>query len=156
MKNNTIVLSNEPRGRFLEGIVAGTPSPGHLGQIKAAVEPVSGRHTWELAAPGADGADLLVAVWREDEMQGKMYSSAYVAGTRGFLYVPISGEELNVRVGEVAGTGNTYAIGDKLMANTSGGYLIPHTGGAANRALFVVMETITQQSGQSLVHVMRL
>lgn len=156
MKNNTIVLSNEPKGRFLEGIVSGTPSPGHLGQIKAAVEPVSGRHTWEVAAPGADGADTLCAVWREDELQGKMYNSAYVAGTRGFLYVPIAGEELNVRVGEVAGTGNTYAIGDKLMANATGGWLIPHTGGAANRALFVVMETITQQAAGGLVHVMKL
>lgn len=154
MKNNVIVLSNEPKGRFNEGIISGTPKPGYAVQIKAAVEPVNGRHTWELAAPGTDGLNYMCAIVREDENQGYGVDQAYVTGKRFFYYVPTPGEELNVRVGEVAGTGNTLAIGDKLMFNATGGYFIPHSGTGV--AQFVVMETVTQAAAGSLVHVMKL
>lgn len=150
---NVIILSNEPRGRFIEGIVDGTPVPGNIMQIKAATEPVGGRHTWLLAAPGTDFLKVLFAIALEDALQGKLVTDAYVTGKRIFLYVPIPGEEVNVICGEVAGTGNTYAIGDRLAINATGGYLIPD-GGGVKHTMAVVMETVTQVASAHLTHVM--
>lgn len=150
---NEIILTAEPRGTFLEGVVDGTPKPGNFGQIKAATEPVMGRHTWSLAAPGTDGKKIVKAIFLHDDLQGKLTSDAYVAGTRCKLYVPIGGEEVNIRVGEVAGTGNTFAIGDRLIINATAGYAIPE-GGSPQDLIGVVMETVTQHAGNELVHVM--
>lgn len=148
---NVIVVSAAPAGRFLEGIISGTPKPGTLMQVKAGVEPVNGRHTWE-AFSGGDGEQTLVAILREDELQGKDCETAYVSGTRGFLYCPIPGDELLVRVAAPGtGTGDNFAIAAKLIADGATGHFVATTGTPESEP-FIVGETVDDvESGGTLV-----
>ena len=49
-------------------------------------------------------------------------------GTRCFLYAPIMGEEFNMRLADVAGTGDDHSIGEMLMIDSGTGLLITTTG----------------------------
>lgn len=141
MKGNEILISAEPNGRFLEGIVYGTPKPGTCMQIKAATEMVNGRFTWEVFNADADGNQRLVAVLLPDALQGKLYSDAYVSGTRCFLYCPLPGDELNMLVTDVdTGTSDSFAIGDLLMIDDGTGKLIDTTGSPESES-FICLET---------------
>lgn len=143
MKGNEVVLASPPKGHFIEGIIDGTPLPGTIMQLKAATAPVGGRHTWEVYNQSADGVRGIIAVLREDHLQGKTVSDAYVSGSRGFLYCPIMGEELNVRVSAAGtGTGDAVAIGDKFMVDDGTGLLVAVTG-AEQSAPFQAMEALT-------------
>lgn len=148
-KNSTIVLSAEPKGKFVEGTVFGTPKPGTLMQLKAGILPSGGRFTYEPFAPGTDGKKGEILVLREDDEQGKTMTDAYVTGTRCFMYAPLPGDELNLLLGEVAGTGNTYAIGDRLIANATAGYLIPETGSPQD-TVAICNEVVTQVTASHL------
>ena len=149
---NVIVVTPAPAGRFLEGIIDGTPKPGTLMTIKAGVEPVNGRHTWEAYNRGANGNRALIAVLREDELQGKGVEDAYVSGTRGFLYCPISGDEVLVRVSAPGtGTSDNYDIGQLFIAVDGTGLLIATTGSPESEP-FQAGETISDvEAGGTLV-----
>lgn len=149
-KGNTIILSSNPKGQFIEGTIGDTSKPGTIMQIEAATTDKNGRPTLIAAAPGADGKKVMCAVLLEDNLQGKLISDAYVSGTRCRAYVPAPGEEINVRYGETAGTGNSVTIGDRLIVNATGGYLIPESGSPEDTP-FVARETLTQQAADALV-----
>lgn len=141
MKGNEIIVSAEPGGRFLEGIVSGTPKPGTCMQITAATEPVGGRHTWEVYNTSADGEQRLVAILLPDVLQGKTYSDAYVSGDRCFLYCPQAGDELNMLVTDInTGTTDTFAIADLLMIDDGTGKLVDTTG-TPEMESFICLET---------------
>lgn len=154
MKGSEIILSANPKGVFLEGIVSGTPKPGTVMQIKAATEPEGGRHTWEVFNQASDGTLALIAVLLPDELQGKLATDAYVTATRCFLYCPIAGEELNMLVAAPGtGTGDSFAIGDRLMVDDGTGILVADSSGAS--VPFLVMETVADVvAAGSLVHCM--
>lgn len=147
-KGNTIVVASNPRGMFLEGKINDTSKPGTLMQIRATAL-VNSEPVWEAASIGTDGAPALIAVLREDYLQGKTVTDAYVAGTRCFIYCPVAGEDINVLVGEGAGTANTFAIGDKFMLDSDAGVLIPSSGSPVS-VPFVCMEVVTQVAGSNL------
>jgi hypothetical protein len=149
-RGNEIVITANPKGNFIEGVINDTSKPGTIMQVQAATEMVSGEHTWVAAAPGTDGKKVLVAVLLSDDLQGFGPSQAYVAGTRGRMYCPVPGDDINVRVGEVAGTGNTFAIGDRFIIDAESGLLVPESGSPQD-TIFVCMETITQAAGGTLV-----
>jgi len=154
-QGNEILISAVPNGRFLEGLIDGTPKPGTVMQVKAATEPVSGRHTWEVYNRDADGdrPQGPIAVLLPDQLQGKLATDAYVTGTRGFLYAPIAGDEVNMLLADVAGTGDDHAIGELLIVDDGTGLLIATTGTPESEP-FVVMETITDPTTDTLVHCM--
>lgn len=140
---NEIIISANPRGRFLEGIISGTPKPGTCMQLKAATEPVGGAFTYEVYDSSADGEQRPVIVLLADQLQGKTASDAYTDGQRGFLYMPAPGEELNMLVSAAGtGTGDSKAIGDLLMINDGDGLLIATTGSPESEC-FQVLETLT-------------
>lgn len=140
-KGNEIIVSAEPMGRFLEGIVSGTPKPGTCMQIKAATEPKGGRFTWEVFNADADGNQRLVAVLLPDALQGKTATDAYADGDRCFLYCPAAGEELNMLVTDVnTGTSDAFAIGDLLIIDDGTGKLIDTTGSPEMES-FICLET---------------
>lgn len=153
---NKIIVSAHPQGKFLEGIISGTPKPGTVMQIKAATEPVGGRFTWEAYDRSHDAMPGLIAVLLPDTLQGKLNTDAYVSGERGFLYCPIAGEQLNMIIENVAGTADDYAIGDLLEVNDGTGKLQDaHTGTTHNYSIpFVCLETITDPTADYLAHVM--
>ena len=152
---NTILCSENPRGIFRNCIVSGTPKPGVVMQLKSSTEPVNNVWTYEVYAPGADGGRPKgpVAVLLEDSIQGKTITDAYVSGSRGHLYFPLPGDLLLMQLQDVAGTADTHAIGEKLIIDNSTGTLIATTGSPQTEA-FVVMETMTALSADTLALVM--
>jgi hypothetical protein len=140
MHGTKILCEERPKGVFLEGYISGTPKPGTVMEIKAATEPVNNRFTWEVANYGADGDQRLVAVLLEKEHEGKIATDAYADGDWGYLYVPIAGEQLNMLVANIAGTGDLFAIGDLLMVDDGTGKLVATTGTPESEA-FMCLET---------------
>lgn len=155
MKGLDIVVTAFPKGVFLEGLIGDTSKPGTIMQKKATTAPVGGRFTYIAAAPGTDGKRVQCAVLMADTLQGKGPTDAYVSGTRCQMYVPVPGEDMNVRCGEVAGTGNTYAIGDRLIIDAEDGILVPETGSPQD-TIFEVNEVVTQSAGSVLVWVTKI
>lgn len=149
-KGHGIILAGEPRGKFLEGTIVGTPKPGTVMQIKAGVAPVSGRHSWE-ASTKATGAKQLIAVLLPDDGQGADETTAYVTGKRGRLYCPVAGEELNMRVADVSGTADDVAIGDLFGVETVTGKLKANSSYASTP--FTAMEAVTDPTADYLLWV---
>lgn len=139
-KGTEVIVTSEPKGVFEECIISGTPKPGTCMEIVPATAPVGGRFTYR-AITRADGAIGPICVLREDSLQGKTLDDAYVSGTRGFLYWPVAGEQLNMLINDVAGTGDDYAIGDALMVEQTTGQLKDNSGGAS--APFRCLEVVT-------------
>lgn len=163
MKGTQVIVSGNPQGKFLEGTIVGTPKPGTLMQIKASIEPVNGRHSWEpygTTSNGGDGAPRMVAVLLSDEEQGKTYDDAFVTGTRGRLYVPIPGEELNVRKADISGTGSATEdlnIGERLLIVEGTGKVSPVAVGLIASPVsypFISLETVNDQPAEMGIHVM--
>jgi hypothetical protein len=150
----TIVINENPRGRFLNGYIDGTPKPGTIMQVKAATEPVSGRHTWEVFNRDADGnrPQGPIAILCEDNIQGRTVDDAYVTGTQGLLYIPLPGDELLGLVADIGGTADSHAIGDLLIVDDGTGLLLATT--TTETEPFCVMETVGALAVDTLVHVM--
>lgn len=149
-KGNRIIVASNPRGLFEEGIISGTPKPGTCMEKTAATAPVSGRFTYR-AVTRADGAIGSICVLLEDRMQGKLATDAYVSGTRGFLYYPVAGEDLNMLVGDVAGTADDVAIGDLFGVTQTTGKLKANNSFAS--APFQANEVITDPTADYLLWV---
>ena len=150
----TIVVSPHPKGRFLDGIISGTPKPGTVMQIKAATEPVAGQYTFEVYDQAADGnrPQGPIFVLREDELQGITVDTAYADGATGLLYCPLPGDELLMLFANVAGTGDDHAIGEKLIIDDGTGKLIATTG-TPECEPFMCAETVTDPTADFLAHV---
>lgn len=153
MERNVIVVTGAPAGRFLEGVISGTPKPGVLMQIKAGTEPDgTGRLTWEVFNGAGDGEQTLVAILRENQLLGKGVEDAYADGDRAYLYCPIPGDELMVRVSAPGtGTGDNFAIGDKLMANDGDGTFVATTGSPESEPFIVIETTSDVEAAGTLV-----
>lgn len=139
--NGIILNGTEPKGRFQECIVSGTPKPGTCMTKVAATEPVNGIFTYEAFNRGADGADAPTAVLLPDYLQGKLATDAYTNGDRGFLYFPLPGDELNMLLKNISGTSDAFAIGDPLMVDEDTGKLIAKTG-TPEKVAFECAETV--------------
>lgn len=139
-----IIVTAEPRGNFLEGIVSGTPKPGTVMQVSAAVEPQSGAFTWVVYNRDADGNRPAgpIAVLLPDRLQGGLETAAYTTGSRCYLYCPLPGDLLNMLFANVAGTSDTFAIGDIMIVDDGTGKLIATTGSVETEP-FVCMETVS-------------
>lgn len=167
-KGNEIVVASDPKGKFLEGIVSGTPKPGTVMQLTTTV-PVGGRHTWVVWAK-ASGAYGMIAILLADAIQGKIGvgaaatfgssggvgggtyfppGDAYVTATRCFMYCPFRGEELNMIVSSVAGTTDDVAIGDLFGVETATGKLIANSSYAY--PCFTAMEVVTDPSADYML-----
>jgi hypothetical protein len=109
--------------------------------VKAAVEPVNGRFSYEPYNRSADAIKAPVLVLLEDELQGYGLNVAYVSGTRGMLYFPQVGDMLQMLVANVSGTGEAFPIGTELMIDDGTGLLIALTGTPEMKS-FQSMETM--------------
>lgn len=145
----TIIVSGG-NGVFRECIVSGTPKPGTCMTPLAATEPVNGVFTYEVFNRDADGNQAVVAVLLEDTLQGYGVSQAYVTGTRGMLYFPQPGDHLQMLVKNIAGTGDSFAIGDILIIDDGTGTLVATTG-TPEMESFVVLETQAALTSDTLV-----
>lgn len=131
-RGNSIIVSANPRGVFMEGYIASgiTPKPGTILQIQSATALVGGRHTFELYNADADGARPKGPhyVLLENSLFGKDATTAYAAGEMCRLYTPLPGEELNLLLADVGGTGDDHTKGEILIVDDTTGKLIATTG----------------------------
>lgn len=150
-KGNEIIVSMEPRGVFHEGYVSGTPKPGTVMQIQAGTAmDGTGRFTWEVYNAAADGDQRLIAVLLHDKLQGKLATDAYATGDRCRLYCPLPGEELNMLVADVSGTGDDHTVGEILMVDDGTGKLVATTGTPESEP-FICLEATTDPTADALL-----
>lgn len=169
-KGTRIILSAQPKGVFDECTISGTPKPGTFMMIVAATALTNGRPTMK-ARDLTAGAVGSVAILLEDDLQGFVGvgaansdstsggvtvtggpapGTAYVAGTRGRVYWPLAGEEFNLILGDVAGTGDTVAIGDLFGINNDGKL---KANSSYDSPCFMAMEALTALTGDTMLHV---
>ena len=159
MLGNKIVLTPEPRGRRIEGVIETALYPGTVVQVKPGSELDAGnRLTWRAFDASGSGAPGLIGVLDFDWQQGKTYAEPYVAGRRGFIYFPLPGDELNMLIADLAGTGATsdFSVGDLLMVQDGTGLLIDAGIGTAQYTSrpFMAHENYSDMVGNTLLHVM--
>ncbi len=157
-KGTAIIVSNQPRGVFIEGWITGTPKPGTCMEIDISEAAVGGRFTWEAygassGAIGSDGDRQLIAVLLPDDLIGQLATTAYATGERGFMYCPVAGEEINIIVEDVGGTGDDIAVGDKFLVDDGTGKLILTTGTPESEP-FIALEAATDPQADTLLHCM--
>lgn len=148
--DGTIILTPNPKGTFINGIVSGTPKPGTCLQITPGTAKVGNKLTWRVPTLAADGERALTAILVEDNLQGKLVTDAFVDGDECTLYVPAVGEEINVLFNNVAGTGDDVAVGDKLIVDTGTGKFNVTTGSPESEP-FVATESVTDPTADTLV-----
>jgi hypothetical protein len=157
---NKIVISGAPAGRFLEGIVSGTPKPGTVMQIVAATAMVSGKLTWEVFNRALDGdrPQGPIAVLCEHWQVGKTVEDAYVSGEYCNLYCPIPGDELLMLIQDVAGTTTSgteaKAVGDLMIVDDGTGLLIDTTGTPESEPFVIIEEQAEPISADALIQCM--
>jgi hypothetical protein len=151
-RGNNIIVSSAPAGRFEEGIIATAEKPGTIMQRDASVALKSGRHTYIVATPGANGEQPKGAYWvlLPNSLIGSAADVAYAAGDRGFLYSPQPGDELNLLMANVAGTADDHALGEKMMVESGTGKLIATTG-SPEVEIFQLLEAVTDPTADQLV-----
>ena len=168
MKGSLIAVGT-PYGQRKEGIISGTPKPGTHMQVKTAVEPVGGRPTWEAFSPatgggpslGGDGVPGLIAVLDLDDLQGFGFNTSYVSGRQGAVWVPLPGDECNLRKADIAGTGTAtedLAIGDRLLVVQGTGFISKVAVGLVASPVaypWQALETLVDQPAETLVHCLR-
>lgn len=144
MRGNQIVISQDPRGRFIGGVVSGTPLPGTIMQIVAgtAVDG-NGDHTWAAFNRDADGdrplGPLAVLLAKGE---GFDTSVAYEDGHQANLYIPLPGDELNVRwATSGTGTGDALTVGQIGIVEDGTGLVIDTTGSPQTEP-FTAMEAV--------------
>lgn len=155
-KGNEIVVSADARGNREDFYISGTPKPGTVMQIKAATEPVGGRHTVQVFNRDADGNRPQGPLWvlEADYKYGKTASDAYADGDFGKCYCPLPGDDLNMLVSAAGtGTGDSLAIGDLLIVDDGTGLLVKTTGTPETESFMVMETTADVESGGTLTWV---
>lgn len=158
-KGNKIIVEAHPRGRFEEIIVVGTPKPGtHMYPTTATR--VGGRRSMEPAGTtgslgmSADGHSIPRAIllcWGDHAAcpPNLGVTDAYTTGSRGAVYYPEAGEDVNVLFHNESGTGDDVAIGDKLIVDDGSGGVVRAAAGAEDG--YVANEAIVDPTADQLI-----
>lgn len=147
-KGNNIIVTGEPKGVRMEGIIATALYPGTVVMITGFSNDVFTFDTWNY---DADGDRREVIVLLEDRLQGGLATTQYSAGARCFCYVPLPGEELNMLIENISGTADSHAILELLMVNDGSGKLIATTGSPESEP-FRLLETLAALTADTLAH----
>ena len=174
-RGSVIIVSSPPRGLFREGTIkAGeTPSPGTIMQISASAG-LGGDNNWtyEVYNADADGGRPKgpLFILREDPAHStwdlnttsipgtttEWIYSAYAAGDHCFVYTPMPGEEFNLLIKDVSGTGaeDAHSAGDMLIPDDGTGTLVISTGSDETEPFMLLSAVaITGIAGNILAHV---
>ncbi len=153
-RGNAIIVTSDPKGQFDEGVITGALKPGTVLQRDPTVALQGGRHTYKAYDRGADGDRPAGALWilLHDGYQGKTVLDAYVTGTRCFVYSPRPGEQFNLLLADVTGTGDDHTKGEILMVDDGTGKLIATTGSPETES-FLLLESFTDPTADQLAWV---
>lgn len=139
-----------------EGYVATgeTFRPGMVVQRDPTVALKQGRHTYKIYNRDADGDQPAGAFWVVTEklcgMRGEpMSTGTYAAGERVSLVAPLPGNELNLLISNIAGTGDDHTAGEILMVDDATGELVATTG-SPETEVAQLLETITDPVADTL------
>lgn len=146
MARGSLIVLVSHAGRKIEGTIEGDDLlPGSIMEIKpGTAEDADGRLTYRVATPGADGGfpNGPLFVLDINFLAGGTADTPYATGTRGFLWAPSEGDELNVRVSAPGtGTGDLIAAGTPLIIDNGTGNLIETTG-TPDCEPFITMEAV--------------
>lgn len=155
MRGNSTIITADPKGQFDEGYVAtsNTFYPGMIVQRDYTVALRGGRYTYKVYTRDADGNNPAGGYWvvteRMNALQGKTITDSYAAAQRCSFYSPRNGEELNLLLLNISGTGDDHTIGEILIADTGTGKLIATTG-SPEEEIAVLQETVTDPTADTV------
>lgn len=153
-RGNSIIVTAEPGGLFEEGYITTAAKPGTVVQRDPSVALKGGRHTYvvfngpQTGHPSGGALGILL----EDFFQGRDATVAYDAGARCRIYFPRMGEEFNMLVANLAGTGDDHALGESLAPEDGTGLLVALVG-TGEIAPFELLEAITDPTADTLAWV---
>lgn len=154
-RGNEIIVTSEPAGLFDEGYVkaAETFYPGMVVIRDASVALSGGRHTYKIYDESADGDHPTGGFWivtnNLQTMLGKLVTDSIAAGERIQVYSPRMGEELNLLIKNISGTGDSHTKGEKLIVDTGSGMLIATTG-SPETEVAQLLETLAALTADTL------
>lgn len=153
--NNITVVANTESTRKREGTISGALKPGTIVQIdvSAGIDDL-GNFTYEAYDADADGARPIgpLFILLPSELKGDLATTAYADGDHCFVFVPEAGEEFNLILQDVAGTGDDHTIGEMLIVDKGTGKLIATTGTPESEP-FMLLEDVTDPTADTLAHV---
>lgn len=151
---NSIIVSSFPQGNFREfkKKTGETIYPGMIVQEDISVALVGGRNTAKIYSRSADGEQPAGAFWvvteRLQAMCGATMTTAIPEGDSMLCYSPLPGDELNLVIANLAGTGDDHTKGEILMVDTGTGKMIATTGTPETESA-VLKETITDPTSDT-------
>ncbi len=153
-RGNGIIVTADPKGQFEEGFIytGQTPKPGQILQREYTTALKGGRWTYKLYDRAADGDRPAGSLWILLPQLHRHVDVAYAAGEACQVYSPRAGEEYNLMLADVSGTGDDHLIGEIMIVDDSTGKLIATTGTPQTDS-FVLQEAITDPVADQLVWV---
>lgn len=154
-RGNSIIVTANPRGVMEEGYVKTgvTLYPGMVVQADFSIALIGGKHSYGVYAPGTDGEHPKDAFWIVTEqllaLRGGTQTDSYAAGEKFSMYAPLPGEEINLLLLDVAGTGDDHTAGEMLIPDTGTGKFIATTGTPECEPA-VLLETVTDPTADTL------
>lgn len=149
MARNSIIVSNDPRGRVIEGwLKTGfTPKPGTIMELTNDA-PVNG---WNYFKPfsGSTGTRTTLYVLLENDLLGRAPTEAYLDSEAIKMYVPLPGDEVQVLIKNLEGTADDHPVGEKLIVDTVTGKLVVTTGSPESEP-FELLEAVTDPTADVL------
>lgn len=130
--------------------------PGYVVQIDPSVAVVGGRFTvikYNVAADGSRPSGPYI-VLLDDNEQGKTAditnsANALAAGAMVKGYTPLPGDEINLVIANIAGTGDDHTKGEVLIVDDTTGLMIATTGSPETEPA-MLLETITDPTADTL------
>lgn len=147
-RGSRTVITEPPGGITTEGYVkAGQTFYPGMGVIKdVSADLIGGRHTYKIYDESADGdiptGGVYIVTEELNAKFGKAPTDSYAAGGKVSLYSPRMGEELNLLIKNISGTGDDHTKGEKLILDTGTGMFIATTG-SPETEMAELLETIT-------------
>ncbi len=154
-RGNGIIVTADPKGQFQEGYVktGQTFYPGMVVIKDASVDLTGGVHTYKIYDSGTDGKIPAGAFWVVTDLTGalvgKTATDSIAAGDRFTAYSPRAGEEINLLLKDVAGTGDDHTKGEKLVVDDASSKLIAFTG-TPETVVALLLETVTDPAADTL------
>lgn len=149
---NRIIMTPD-RCFKVEGYIATgeTPVPGQIVQRQYATALKGNRFTWELYNVAADGARPTgpLILLTEDNLQGRLATTAYAAGDHAFGVILLPGCEFNGLLANISGTGDDHTKGEVLIIDDTTGKFIATTGSPETEPA-VLNETVTDPTADAL------